>query len=54
VLAATKAKADIKISSVAFPMLASDPFRALKEIETSKPDFVIKSPAELCKLLSIK
>ncbi|HOW58275.1 MAG TPA: HAD hydrolase-like protein [Candidatus Omnitrophota bacterium] len=54
ILAANRAKNTISISSVAFPMLASDPFHALKAIETIKPDHIMKTPADLCKLLDIK
>ena len=54
VLSANRAKATINIRSAAFPMLASDPFQAMKEIELTRPDFLVKTPSELCRLLGIK
>jgi HAD superfamily hydrolase (TIGR01548 family) len=53
VLAANRAKASIAIRSVAFPMLAANPFEAAKELEAVKPDFLIRTPADLCRLLKI-
>ncbi len=53
VLAANRAKAYLSIKSIAFPMLASNPFQALKELETAHPDFIVQSPADLCRLLKI-
>lgn len=52
-LAANRAKTSIAIRSVAFPMLAANPFEAMKELESVKPDFFIKTPADLCRLLKI-
>jgi len=54
VLAANKAKATISIASVAFPMMASNPFQATKELEAVKPDFLIKTPAEIFRILGVK
>ena len=54
VIAANRAKATIHISSVAFPMMASNPFQALKELQEVKPDFVIKTPSEIFRILGIK
>lgn len=54
ILAANRAKPHLSIKSVAFPMLASNPFQAMKEMESAKPDFIIKTPSELCRLLGIK
>ena len=51
VLAANRAKAFLSIRSVAFPMLAANPFQAAKELEAVHPDFIIKTPADLCHLL---
>lgn len=53
VLAANRAKPSLNIRSVAFPMLATDPFHATKELEAVHPDFFIKTPADLCRLLKI-
>jgi HAD superfamily hydrolase (TIGR01548 family) len=53
VLAANRAKSSLSIRSVAFPMLAANPFQAVKELEAVKPDFFIKTPADLCRLLKI-
>ncbi len=53
VLAANRAKASLSIRSVAFPMLAANPFQAAKELASVKPDFLIKTPADLCRLLKI-
>ena len=53
VLAANRAKAFLSIRSVAFPMLAANPFQAAKELEAVHPDFLIKTPADLCRLLKI-
>lgn len=53
ILAVNRAKASLSIRSVAFPMLAANPFEAMKELETTAPDFFIKSPADLCHLLKI-
>lgn len=52
VLAANRAKSVLNIRSVAFPMLTTNPFQAMKELEASKPDFFIKTPADLCRLLN--
>lgn len=54
VLAANRGKASIHVQSVALPMLAADPFQAIKELETVKPDFIIKTPSELLRILDIK
>ncbi|OQA58139.1 MAG: Pyrophosphatase PpaX [Candidatus Omnitrophica bacterium ADurb.Bin277] len=54
VLAANKAKEFISIRSAAFPMMASDPFHSMKEIKEAGPDYILKTPAELCKILHIK
>ena len=54
VLAANRAKTSIQVQSVALPMLAADPFQAIKELETVKPDFIIKTPSELLRILDIK
>jgi HAD superfamily hydrolase (TIGR01548 family) len=53
ILAANRAKSSVAIRSVAFPMLAANPFQAAKELEAVKPDFFIKNPADLCRLLKI-
>jgi len=53
VLAANRAKSSLSIRSVAFPMLAANPFQAEKELEAVQPDFFIRSPADLCRLLKI-
>ena len=53
VLAANRAKSSLAIRSVAFPMLAANPFQAAKELEAVHPDFIIKTPADLCRLLKI-
>jgi phosphoglycolate phosphatase-like HAD superfamily hydrolase len=54
VLAANRAKHSISIRSAAFPLMAADPFRAIKEIESSQPDYILKTPSDLCKILGIK
>ncbi len=54
ILAANRAKSVISIKAAAFPMLAANPFQALKEIEEAKPDFIVRTPSELCRLLGIK
>lgn len=54
VLAANRAKSAISVSSAAFPMMASDPFQALKELEAEKPDYILKTPSEICRILNIK
>jgi len=54
ILAANRAKHLLSIRSVAFPMLAANPFQAMKELEAAKPDFFIKTPGDLCRLLGIK
>lgn len=54
IFAASRARNSISISSVAFPMLAADPFHTLKQIEEIKPDYLIKTPADLGRLLGIK
>ena len=43
----------LAIRSIAFPMLAANPFEATKELELVQPDFFIKTPADLCRLLKI-
>lgn len=53
ILAANHTKPHAHIRSVGFPMLAADPFQATKELEAMKPDFMIKTPSELCKLLKV-
>ncbi len=53
VLSANRAKSTINIRSAAFPMLAANPFLAIKEIETTHPDFIVRTPSELCRLLGI-
>ena len=53
VLAANRAKTSLSIRSVAFPLLAANPFQAKKELEAVKPDFFIKTPADLCHLLKL-
>jgi len=53
VLAANRAKSFISVRSVAFPMLATNPFLAEKELMAAKPDFFIRTPADLCRLLKI-
>jgi HAD superfamily hydrolase (TIGR01548 family) len=53
VMAANRAKAYLSIRSVAFPMLASNPFQVLKELEAVHPDFIVQSPADFCRLLKI-
>lgn len=53
VLAATRAKASLSIRSVAFPALAANPFLATQELEAAGPDFFIKTPTDLCRLLKI-
>jgi phosphoglycolate phosphatase-like HAD superfamily hydrolase len=54
VLATNRAKSAVSIASAAFPMMASNPFQAMKELEEAKPDFIIKTPSEICKILGIK
>lgn len=54
ILAATRAKSSIAIQSAAFPMLASNPFQTMKELEEVKPDFIVRTPSELYRLLGIK
>ena len=54
VLAANRAKSVISVSSAAFPMMASNPFQALKELEAEKPSFILKTPSEIYKILGIK
>ncbi len=54
ILAASRAKATIDIRSAAFPMLAANPFQAMKEIEAAHPDFLVKTPSELYRLLGMK
>lgn len=54
VLAANRAKHTVSIASAAFPMMAIDPFHALKELEEAKPDFVLKTPSEICRILGVK
>lgn len=54
VLAANRAKSTINIRSVAFPLMAANPFQTLKELEAVRPDFLVKTPSELCRLLGIK
>lgn len=54
ILAANRAKASLSIKAAAFPMLAANPFQAIKEIETEKPDFIVRTPSELCHLLDVK
>jgi len=53
ILAANRAKSSLMIRSVAFPMLAANPFQSAKELASVKPDFSIKTPADLCRLLKI-
>lgn len=53
ILAATRAKSFLSIKSVAFSMLAANPFQAAKEMEAVKPDYVIKTPNDLCRLFKI-
>ena len=53
ILAANRAKSALDVRSVAFPMLAANPFQAMKELELVKPDFFIRTPADLCRLLKI-
>lgn len=53
VFAANRAKASINIRSVAFPMLAANPFQSIKELEAAKADVFIKTPADLCRILDI-
>jgi phosphoglycolate phosphatase-like HAD superfamily hydrolase len=53
ILAVNRAKSSIEIRSVAFPTLAANPFQAMKELELVKPDFFIKTPADLCRLLKV-
>lgn len=54
VLSANRAKASLNIHSAAFPMLAANPFLAIKEMEAVKPDFIVKTPAEFCRLIDLK
>ncbi len=54
ILAANRAKTFVAIKGAAFPMLAADPFQAIKEIEAAKPDFILKTPSDLFKILDIK
>ncbi len=53
ILATNRAKSFLSIRSVAFSMLAANPFQTLKGLEAAKPDFFIKTPADLCHLLKI-
>lgn len=51
VLAATRAKATIPISSIAFPSYTYDPKATRAAIEKLKPDFMIERPSELFQIL---
>ena len=51
ILATHRAKAVLNIRSVAFPSHASDPENTLMEIEKVRPDFMMKRPSELLKIV---
>ncbi len=53
VLAANTAKEEIQIHSVAFPAYGGKNTGSMAEFERVKPDYVIRSPTELLKLLRI-
>ncbi len=53
VLAANEAKETLDIRSVAFPTFSSETSATLKEIQNAQPDYLIRSPGELLKLLRI-
>lgn len=51
ILATQRAKDVLNIRSVAFPTYASDPQNTLKEIQKVRPDFLMKRPSELLKIV---
>jgi len=51
VLAAKRAKVKIRIKAAAFPKFAHDPEVTAEELRKAKPDFVLKKPQDLMKLL---
>ena len=53
IFAVSAAKKSIRIKSVAFPTLSSSAEDALMEIQHAKPDYMIRSPAELVSLLGL-
>ena len=51
ILAAREARATLDIRAVGFPWFASNPKGALHEIEKAKPDFILKKPGDLLKIV---
>ena len=51
ILAALQAKKDISIGSVAFPCYSCSMESAFSEIQKAKPDFMIRKPAELLRVI---
>ena len=51
VLAAKRAKKRIRIQSMAFPQFARDPQSTLTELKKLKPDFFLKHPKDLLKIV---
>lgn len=51
VLAAKRARKSMRISAVAFPSFARDPEGTMQELRKAKPDYLIKKPNELLKIL---
>lgn len=49
-LAAKRAAHEIQIQSAAFPWYAADPKTALKEMQKTHPDFLLKKPKDLLKI----
>ncbi len=52
-LAAQSAKSQIPIRSIAFPLLAKKSKLALAEMEKVRPDFILKKPEDLLKIIVI-
>lgn len=53
ILAATRAKKAIRIHSAAFPKFARDLEATLSELKKVEPDFLLKNPKDLLKILSL-
>jgi len=51
ILAARGARKKISIRSAAFPAYARDPDRAMRELHKTKPDYFLKKPQDLLKIL---
>lgn len=51
ILAASRAKESISIQSVGFPWYSSDPPGALAALKKVKPDFMLKKPSELYRII---